>query len=586
MTSRSLSAGQRTSRARNANNYSSDFETATEAWNEDGTRVWLWGTVSIDADDPADTFKWGTNIDSFLETLQHANSTHYFHNLKFDGHFIADWLLKNGFHHDRTDNRGTRPGMFKTLISDMGKWYSLTIRWHNGVTTEIRDSAKKFPNMSVRNIAKSFLLEETKGDLAYDTPRAIDHEPTPEELDYMKRDVVIVARAIKETIEAGMKKLTVASDSLAEYKRVIGDKHFSRLFPVLSGDMDAEIRRAYRGGWSYKDTRRDGRQGSGLVLDVNSLYPSIMVNRTLPYGQPEYVPGRVLPTQSRPLTVFAVTFMAELKPGHLPCIQIKGHSMFGGTEYLTKVDDPVTLMVTNVDWELYNAHYDIKVIEWDGGWRFHSAEGMFDSYIDKWMEVKATSKGGRREIAKLHLNSLYGKMGSNPNVRSKYPVLTEDGSVKLVRGEDEYRNPTYIAAAVFITSFARDLTIRAAQENYDTFAYADTDSLHLLQDDVPETIDVHPSKLGAWKLEYNFDAALYLRAKRYMERTNDIQCQEPHEHGPACYYVTRIAGLPESVSSRLTFDDMYNGNVFHGKLTPHSVPGGVFLRDTPFELKM
>jgi hypothetical protein len=546
-------------------NFVADFETTTDP---NDCRVWAWGMCHVD---DADNVSMGNNIKSFIDHASKFNSTIYFHNLKFDGHFIIYWLLTNGYIH--TTERNVTPGTFNTVISDMGKFYAITVRWRNGTNTEFRDSLKKLP-MSVRRIAKSFELDEGKGEIDYHAHRPVGHKITAVEADYLRRDVSIVAKAMKEVIDAGMNRLTVASDSLAEYKKLSGDKHFTRLFPVLAESMDDEIRRAYRGGFTYADNRYKGSlQRSGLVLDVNSLYPSVMMNCVLPYGEPEFSEDIVIASSARPLTIFSVTFTAKLKPNHIPCIQIKGTAMFGATEYLKEIKNPVTLMVTNVDWALYNDHYNIQVLAWGGGWLFHAAQGMFDTYINKWSAVKIASQSGKREIAKLHLNALYGKFASNPNVTSKIPTL-KDGAVKLVRGVDEKRPPIYTAVGVFITSFARDLTIRAAQENYDTFAYADTDSLHLLQDELPTNIEVHPSKLGAWKLEYKFDAAFYIRAKAYLERKTDGE------------YVNRIAGLPELVSGALRFEDLVDGKILHGKLHPKSVPGGVVLKDVPFELKL
>lgn len=507
-----------------------------------------------------------------MERISRQNGTCYFHNLKFDGHFLLDWLLNNGFIHiagsDLFENK-----TFKSLISDMGKFYSITVRWENGYSTEFRDSLKKLP-MGIRRIATSFQLEMSKGDLDYEAYRPLGHILTEEEKDYLKRDVSILAQAMKTVIDNGMKKLTVASDAMNEYKQLNGMDYFSRMFPVLHEDMDSEIRRAYRGGFTYADPRFSGRVvDSGIVLDVNSLYPSVMKNYLIPYGLPLYKKGEVLPTDERPLVIFSVTFTAKLKPNHIPCIQIKGSNMFIGTEYLREITEPTTLMVTNVDWDLYNDHYDIDVLAYGGGWRFRAVKGMFDSYIDKWSEVKAKETGGKREIAKLHLNSLYGKFASNPNVTGKVPIL-KDGVVKLVRGAPETRPPVYTAAGVFITAYARDITIRAAQANYDVFAYADTDSLHLLQDTVPESIEVHPTKLGAWKFEYAFHNAYYIRPKAYLELKQDGE------------YENRIAGLPTDVSKTLTFDDLVEGKILHGKLNPKTVPGGVILKDVPFELKL
>ena len=231
-----------------------------------------------------------------------------------------DWLLKNGYTHAPSDREGLIKGTFSTLISDMNKVYSVTIRWKNGHNAELRDSLKKLP-MSVSNVARAFQLETTKGDIDYHAYRPKGYQPTDEELDYLHRDVKIVADALKQVIDSGMTRLTVASDSLAEYKRLFGAKMFARTFPVLSEAMDSEIRRAYRGGFTYSDPRFRGRRvGSGLVLDVNSLYPSVMYDRILPYGEPEFEDGRVKTTDLHPLSIFSVTFTAKIKPNHIPCI--------------------------------------------------------------------------------------------------------------------------------------------------------------------------------------------------------------------------------------------------------------------------
>ena len=93
------------------------------------------------------------------------------------------------------------------------------------------------------------------------------------------------------------------------------------------------------------------------------------------------------------------------------------------------------------------------------------------------------------------------------------------------------------------------MTITAAQDNYDRFLYADTDSLHLLGTDPPHGVDVDPHALGKWKHEYDFDEGLFLRAKQYGERVGDE-------------YVVHIAGAPRSITDRMTLADMVDGAVF------------------------
>lgn len=563
--------------------YTADFETTTFV---DDCRVWAWGLSNIETPDYKDV-EIGNTIDGFMERISQSNSGCYFHNLKFDGHFILDWLLKNDYHHVQTDVL-KRDGTFKTLISDMGAFYSITVKWDTGHTTEFRDSLKKLP-MSVKRVADSFKLPMSKGDLDYETFREIGHELTDDEEDYLRRDVSIIAQAMKTVHDNGMRKLTVAADAMAEYKNLMGADNFKRTFPVLGEYMDSEIRRAYRGGFTYCDPRFKGEiTRSGLVLDVNSLYPSVMMQALLPHGEPKWFNAKFKPTLTYPLGIFSVTFTAKIKPNHIPTIQIKGNSRFTGTAYLSEITEPVTLMMTNVDFDLYSKHYDLDVLEYGGGWAFHASHNLFDDYINKWSAIKESSTGGQREIAKLHLNTLYGKFASNPNVTGKIPKLRDD-RVKLVVGEPETRDSVYTAMGVFITSYARQITISAAQTNYDVFAYADTDSLHLLVDTIPPEIDIHPTRMGAWKLEYYFDAAFYIRAKGYLERTKEPSCRhngDELEHGEHCRFVVHIAGMPTPSTEFMTFADMEDGKIFHGKLNPKTVPGGIVLLPIQFQLKL
>lgn len=559
--------------------YVADFETTTDP---DDCRVWGWGLVRVDKVNTPFDVRIGTTIDIFTDVIADLSpAIVYFHNLKFDGHFIVDWLYRNGF--ELADDKELRKSEFKTLISNMGEWYSITVRWPNGHRTEFRDSYKKLP-MPVSRIAKAFKLPVAKGEIDYKAHRPVGHMITREEAEYIALDVFIVAMALKTQLDQGMTKLTVGSDALTEFKKITGTKVFQRMFPVLPFDMDAEIRGAYRGGFTYADPRHTkGITRSGIVFDVNSLYPSVMYNRVLPYGEPIFVEGLPSPTKEYPLFVVSVTFTAKLKPNHIPCIQVKGSSRFTATEYQTDISEPVTLMCTNVDLELWQDHYDMDILAYNGGWKFQGVKGVFCDYIDKWMEVKANSVGGLRELAKLFLNSLYGKFATNPDVTGKYPVL-EDDVISLKLGDPETREPVYTAMGAFITAYAREVTIRAAQDNYDVFAYADTDSLHLLIDEDPDGLDIHPSNLGAWKKEYHFTAARYIRAKQYVEKLAECSNPKEHTHPAGECFETHIAGLPRDLAEQVTFEEVEKTKSFTGKLVPRRVPGGIVLEDTVFTL--
>lgn len=548
-----------------------DFETTTLI---DDCRVWSWFHKSVD--DLEEPVSWGLDIKSFFEFIYTDNSVVYFHNLKFDGMFMLDWMLRDGYKH--VEGYPTRMGEYSTMIDRMGSFYSIRI-WHwEGGKTEFRDSLKKLP-FKVEQIAKAFDLPIRKGEIDYQKTRPIGYKPTKGEILYGFNDVEIVAAGLKAMFDTGATKLTAGADSLAEFKEVSGKKFFEKVFPILDPEIDMDIRTAYRGGFTYANPKFKQRfLGCGKVYDINSLYPSVMRTELLPYGEPDYFSGCYGDDRVYPLYIQSLTFTARVRKNHIPTIQVKKTSYFIESEYQEIIDEPITMSFTNVDLEVLHKHYHVEVISYNGGWKFKGMKGLFNKFIDKWMEIKINSVGAMQQIAKLHLNSLYGKFATNPSLHPKYPVL-EDNKVKLKLGTETTRDPVYTAMGAFITAYARQKTIYAAQENIKTFAYCDTDSLHLITTTAPN-LEIDPSKLGAWKHEGDFNKAFYIRAKAYVERmvTKGSTPIEPKLD-------VHIAGLPLNVAKRLTFEDLFDGSRLHGKLQPKTVPGGIVLTETDFTIK-
>src|SRR5690606_7592764 len=148
----------------------------------------------------------------------------------------------------------------------------------------------------------------------------------------------------------------------------------------------------------------------------------------------------------------------ELKEGHIPMIQNQRKMMphRKSTEYLESSEWMVVdLYVTNIDWEMIQEHYYVDDVTYCNGWKFKQRTGLFQQFIDKWTYVKMNSEGAIKLLAKLMLNSLYGKFASNPDVTGKIPYLKEDGSTGFMDAEQEFRDPVYTPMGVFITSWAR-----------------------------------------------------------------------------------------------------------------------------------
>lgn len=118
------------------------------------------------------------------------------------------------------------------------------------IKVTIYDSLKIIP-FSVKEIAKAFNLEESKLELDYLKKRKEGHELTPEEKAYIRNDVVIVAKALKVIFDEKLTKMTQGSNALSDFKNIIGKDKFEHLFPHLPIELDNDIRRSYRGGFTY-----------------------------------------------------------------------------------------------------------------------------------------------------------------------------------------------------------------------------------------------------------------------------------------------------------------------------------------------
>ena len=594
-----------------------DFETTT---NIEDCRVWAFAICEVGNKEDVII---GTTIDEFMEwnIKRKENDTVFFHNLKFDSQFIMNWLFKNGYDHT-TEPEQKKSKTFNTLISDKGLFYQVEVIFEKKgkkVNKVIfQDSLKLIP-LSVDSIAKSFKLPISKLKIDYDSHNnlPIGSPLTPEEEEYIKHDVQIVAHAIEYFYSQGLNKMTIGSCALSEYKKIIKKRNFDRYFPTPKYHDD--VKQSYRGGFTYLNpdyTEKD--VGKGIVLDVNSLYPSVMYDNYLPFGTPIYFNGKYEHDPIYPIYTQMIRCQFELKEGKIPTIQIKYGYSFRANEYLTTSGDTeVVLCLNSVDLELFLEQYDVYNLEYISGWKFKATKGLFTDYIDKWsnnkIQAKKDGNHGLYLISKLFLNSLYGKFGTDTRVRSKIPYLGEDNEIHYKDGKAEIKNGVYIAMSSFITSYARKKTLTSAQRIMDNhrnglskaqFVYADTDSLHIVLNGENEEeflknceLDIHPTKLGAWDNESKFISARFLRQKCYIEK--EIIDEDDYLKGLKSefdylyskdskgFYKLKItvAGMPTDCHKYVNFDNFNIGASYKGKKQPKIVPGGVVLSEIDFTIK-
>lgn len=550
--------------------YVADFETTKSI----PTRVWLWCCV-----DEEENIVSGENIDSFFKYIYKMKSGTiiYFHNLKFDGTFIIVEAHKRGYSIVKEFTK--EENEISALISDMGQYYTVTLSFKTVENKKIKykeikivDSLKKI-NSSVENIAKDFEVGTTKGECDHNKARPVGYHATPEELDYCATDCIIVMRALKKLFAEDAefyKRLTVGSAAFHSYKKPYGKYGFRDTFPLLSYECDKFIRSAYKGGRAYLNPKYKGTVQPAYVYDINSMYPFIMVNYPLPYGEPEYFEGE--PTRDDCLFVVRLSCDFELKEGCHPSIQLKNQLGFNPIEYVSSSDFKTPILtLTNIDLEVFFRNYEVFNIEWYGGYYFRSKKGMFDDYIFSNIKIKQESKGAKRQVAKIKLNSLYGKFGTNPRRRSK-EVYVENNTIKYRYSGYEEIESIYVAVAVFVTAYGRRYIQDAADKCGDDFIYCDTDSLHSAKP--VEGIWIDSKELGAYKFEGYFPQSKFLRAKCYVEIDED---------GNADF---KVAGASDEVKQKMNLETFEIGSKFEGKLQAKQVEGGTLLVETTFQLQL
>lgn len=546
--------------------FTADFETTTDP---DDCRVWAVGVCNINSL----KCEYSNNIEWFIEWCSlHPGTVVYFHNLAFDGSFIMDYLERSGWDWVEDEDQAHNLS-YSTVISDMNQVYQVELFFTPYLSVKLRDSLKVIP-LKIEAMAKAFNLSIEKLELDYSAKREVGHKLTKEERHYLEHDIKIAALAMRQMLNNGLSKMTAASNAFSDFRVLCGGRRaFRKTFPILDIEEDKFIRKAYRGGFTYVNPKYQNKIiGAGIVLDVNSLYPSVMNScdgQRLPYGDPVLFAGEPKPNSDYDLWVAQITCSFKLKKDYLPCIQLKGNFRFNQTEYIRNSGATVTFTITNVDWKLISTHYVVSDLKWHGGYYFKSDPYLFTDYIDKWITLKndATISGnkGMRQISKLMLNSLYGKFASNPVVHSRRPVLDND-VLKYVDIEDSEREPFYLPVGVFITAYARYKTITAAQSVYDRFIYADTDSLHLIGKQEPRNLEIDNVKLGAWAHESTFTKAKFLRAKTYIEY--EVGKDTPTVH---------VAGMPAACHSQVSIDNFNFETEYDGKLYVKRVRGGIVL---------
>lgn len=315
--------------------------------------------------------------------------------------------------------------------------------------------------------------------------------------------------------------------------------------PQLSGQIAKDIRQGYIGGAVDVYIPRPPKGTKLFVYDVNSLYPFTMDKWDMPVGKPILFEGNIWDIDSEAFGFFYCNIQT---PNNLKHPIILTHvETEAGIRSVAPLGSWSGILFSE---EIINAiKYGYKFeILW--GYKFER-KNIFKEYVNTLYQLRSQYPKSHplNLIAKLLLNSLYGKFGmtdqfpiikiidakdieqfidnlAGDNIKivplgNKYMVIyssTQKNIDTMLDGYKETHNVS-IAIAAAITAYAR-IHMTQFKNNPDfNLYYSDTDSSYI-DKKLPDHM-VSSTILGKMKLENILEDAIFLAPKVYCLKTED-----------------------------------------------------------------
>lgn len=604
--------------------YFADFETTTIEIDPNKSWVWLWG---IKGAMDGDKLVYGTDIEEFLDhCVENKKTTVLFHNLGWDFNYIYKFLLdKKNFRfrdmNDMVHGEVLRNNEFTWLCDNTGSVYSAEVKW-KGSWIQFKDSWKVLM-ASVEGLGKVLGKVKLSDKFDYHHYHDDKEDLCKEDIEYLERDIDIVRECFVRVSNLVKPKLTRAGMAYEHFRNFYGERNFANDFGghvwsykensiiyenILKKDEWELVQRSYQGGYTYWNQKYTDKVvvGDGWSVDVNSLYPAVMMNNMFPYGEMYYTEPKDHPSVS---LVIVSIFKAKKKEDYYPAL-IKDKSKSIDAKYLDEIE-----MEERVYWEdefeYIKKYYDIEYVI--TGRRYFKTKFIFDEWLETVQDYKINAKEkADRDFWKGIYNSLYGKFGQNKSIGRR--VIYEDGlkmvindgekelidietgevkgklsnkirygPEKTMRHNAEYEetdNLKYIPIASYTTWLARKTLWDGIFANLDIWIYSDTDSCYFMGE--PKDIEIHESKFGAWKFEHRFKKFKVLRAKCYMFDATwewDGGWVEKNET------VKKISGISKEGKEEVNWDNFYLGSIIeNGKRGTVNVDGGKFVIDSNYKI--
>lgn len=322
---------------------------------------------------------------------------------------------------------------------------------------------------------------------------------------------------LREYDNRGLCKITAGGASMEAFASGEWKWYYDK-FPQLKPEIKKSLHDAYIGGFM---AAREGAYGKAIDVDCNSMYPSILRDESLPWGLPEPYDGMYVQDDDMPLHCDELTFRAELKPNGYPFL-LDNRSVYG-LNRLTSTRGYITRVLTDIDQQLLHENYEVSVYKHVRGWKFRSSKGFFQSFIDEWGGLKQRETGEKRQMAKLIMNALVGKMASLPKGAVMLP-LSQDGITldwDIAQREESNLKTDFLPVPVWVNAYARRKIMDVCHANSARLLYANTDGCILSDWEPVDSCEIHPTELGKWKIAARYEKLTILGMNRYQGWRDD-----------------------------------------------------------------
>lgn len=331
-------------------------------------------------------------------------------------------------------------------------------------------------------------------------------------LEYLHSDCVSLFNMVKRFIDRYGPRMTIGGTAIRELQRF-------HPFIKQGSSHDATFRPYYHGG-RVQVFKHGLSRGPFKYVDRNSMYPAAMKDKLHPInGQFEW--SETMPTSFD--MPFFMTFRGK-NNNALPYVTHTGELVFTQEEGIFKA--------CSHEIEVALEH---KLIEIDEVLECLVSTNAisFGDFVDHYGGEKVAAKEAGDKIdetlAKLNLNSAYGRTGINPANFEDYEIFRDFGNEKALEDagysiscdyEDlelwsrpaEIKEEDFcdVAIAASITSASRANLLLNLQLADDPI-YCDTDSI-MCRDFHG---DIHSSRIGAWDVEATFENVAIAGKKMY-----------------------------------------------------------------------